>query len=105
MSDDENAAINAVMKLLDAKGYRGGSHIRAYNVVHNLALVGLTPADIAGLADGTRVVVPVEGMHADGPVVLDNGCGPTPVGVPFNNIEQAQAFAAALAARPGAKEG
>lgn len=58
--DDEKAAIKAVERLLAKRGYPGGTYIRAYNIVHNLALAGLTPADLAGLADGTRVVVPVD---------------------------------------------
>jgi hypothetical protein len=55
--------------------------------------IGITPADLAGLADGTRVVVPVE------PTAKMLAAGWVNITRPPSSV-----YRAMLAARPGAKE-
>lgn len=63
--------------------------------------IGLTPADLAGLADGKSVVVPVDEIV----VGLECGGEDPHYRVHFRTLAAMWRFATALAARPGAKEG
>lgn len=109
MTDDD--AIETVARAMrgqlirrqpDADYSTGDFRTMAATLIQRAGHISLTPADLAGIAGGTRVVVPVEPtdeMNAAGSEYL-------PV-TPYGNrrADAAGVYTAMLTARPGAKEG